>query len=245
MATKQITVDLPEFISIDLYQATEGYKGASAFGKLVKAVSVITDRTVSEVKEWDLKTLTAIANDFAELADPKETFHTLFEFEGEMYGYAHIRQTSVGEWIDLEELTKNPEGNLHKIAAILYRPVTDHSFDSLKWAVKSKVKSLKDNIENPFDYYTIEKYNSETLHKRAERFKKLPVDIVLGGISFFLSCASLYLNHIQYSEGQMTKRAKLIHEKKIMWALEAIGGGSEPFTVSLRPTYYQSLETNQ
>ena len=88
MATKQITVDLPEYISIDLYQQTEAYKGASPFGKLVKAVSVITGKTVSEVKEWDLKTLTTIANDFAQLADPKQSFHTIFEFDGVQYGFA-------------------------------------------------------------------------------------------------------------------------------------------------------------
>jgi hypothetical protein len=245
MAIKQITVDLPEYISIDLYQQTEGYKGTSAFGKLVKAVSVITGKTVSEVKEWDLNTLTAIANDFAELADPKESFHTIFEHDGVMYGFAHIRQTSVGEWIDLEELTKNPEGNLHKIAAILYRPVTEHRFGSFKWAVNSHVKSLKDTIENPFDYYSIEKYNSDTLNKRADKFKEIPVDIVLGGISFFLSTASLYLNHIQYLEGAMSRRTMERHQALITEALQGIGGGSAPYTVSLKPTYYQSLETKQ
>jgi hypothetical protein len=244
MANK-ITLDLPEYISIDLYQQVEAYKGDSPFGKLIKSVSVITGLPVSQVREWPITTLTQIANDFAELADPKETFHTLFEYDGEMYGFANIKQTSVGEWIDLETFTKNPEGNLHKIAAILYRPVTDHRFGSLKWAVKSHVKSLRDSIENPFDYYTIEKYDSDKLDKRADKFKNLPVDIVLGGVSFFLSTASLYLNHIQYLEGNMSRRTKERHENQILSLLESIGGGLVPFTVSLRPTYFQSLETNQ
>ena len=108
------------------------------------------------------------------------------------------------------------EGNLHKLAAVLYRPVTEHRFDSLKWAVKSKVKSLKDSIENPFNYYTIEKFDSNNLEKRADVFKNLPVDIVLGGVSFFLSSASLYLNHIQYLRGMLSKRAMLIHEKHLI-----------------------------
>lgn len=245
MEQKTIQVDLPEYISIDLYQQVEGYKGTSAFGKLVKSVSVITGMEMSQVRQWPIETLTTIANDFAEIADPKESFHTLFEYEGQMYGYAHIRQTSVGEWIDLENLTKNPEGNLHKIAAILYRPVTKHRFGNLKWAVKSHVKSLRDEVENPFDYYSIEKYDSDTLDDRADKFKNLPVDVILGGLSFFLSTASLYLNHIQYLEGQMSKRTKERHEKELLNLLENTGPGLAPFTVFLRPTYYQSLETNQ
>lgn len=241
----ELTVDIPEYISIDLYQKVNKFKDLSAFSKLVNTVSVITDQPVSKIRTLPVDVLTNIANDFAVVADPGQDFHTCFEFEGQLYGYAHINQTSLGEYIDMEEYAKDPEANLHKLAAILYRPVTEHRFGSLKFVVKQKIKTVKGLVESPFEYYDIEKYDSDTAASRAELFKDLPVDIVLGAFSFFFSVSSLYLNNSLYLKGDQTRMTTMRTQKNILRALENIGAGSEPYIPSHRPQYYQSTGTSQ
>lgn len=241
----ELTVDIPEYISIDLYQKVNKYKSESAFAKLVNTVAAIADLPVSKVRSFPVDILTKIANDFSSIADPKQDFHTCFEFEGQLYGYAHIKQTSLGEWIDLEEFAKDPDVNLHKIAAILYRPVTKHRFKSLKFVVKQKIKSLKGLVEEPFEYYDVEKYDADSLKDRAELFKELPVDIALGALSFFLGVASLYLNNTLYLTGQQSQRTKMKMQENILQALENTGDGLVPYTPSHRPLYYRSQERSQ
>ena len=135
---------------------------------------------------------------------------------------------------------------MHKIAATLYRPITKHRFKSLKFAVKQKIKMLSNSVENVFDWYTIEKYDSDKRKEREEDFKDFPAHIFLGALSFFLTTAGLYLNHIQYSAGQITKRTQKKREKEI-WEglLQNTGAGGGLFTHSLSPLYYKSLETGQ
>lgn len=241
----ELTVNIPEFISIDLYQKVNAVKAESPFSKLVNTVSAITDKPISEVRTLPVGALTSIANDFADIADPKQDFHTCFEYEGQLYGYAHIKQTSLGEYIDIEELAKDTEANLHKLAAILYRPVTNHRFKSLKFVVKQKIKTLKGLVETPFEYYDVEKYDSQSAKDRAELFRELPVDIVLGGLSFFLAVSSLYLNSTLYSQGHQSQRTTNVTRQNILQALENFGGGSEPYIASASPTYYRSTEKSQ
>ena len=241
----EFKVDMPEFISIGLYQKVNEYKSDNAFAKLINTVAAIAELPISKIRELPVDVLTNIANDFAKVADPHQDFHTCFEFEGQLYGYAHIKQTSLGEFVDLEEYAKSPEENLHKIAAILYRPVTKHRFKDVKFTVKQKIKSMKGLVEEPFEYYDIEKYDSETLKERAELFKELPVDIVLGAQSFFLAVSTLYLNHSHYSTGQQTRMLTERTKASILRALENFGGGSEPYIPLHKPQYYQSQETSQ
>ena len=46
----QITVNIPEYLSIDQYKAMNDYKGDSNFGRLVHSVSVMTGYTLKQVR---------------------------------------------------------------------------------------------------------------------------------------------------------------------------------------------------
>ena len=67
----------------------------------------------------------------------------IIEWNGVLHGYSNIRQSSLAEYIDLETFCKDVKGNLHKIAAILYRPISDHRFDTLKFKTKQSIKMVK------------------------------------------------------------------------------------------------------
>jgi len=239
-----IKLEVPEFISIQKYLDINSYKESNNFGRLVHSVSKITGRPMSEVRLWSMDSLQKVVNVFAEIADHKEEFHSIIEWNGELLGYAHMKQATLGEYIDLESYCKDLENNMHKVAAILYRPIKKHKFKDLSFTIKQKIKMLNNDVANVFDYYTLEKYDAETRLEREESFKDFPVHIFLGALSFFLSTGSLYLNNIAYSEGKITKMEKIAKEEVLMETLLAsTGGGGGLFTTSLSPTYYKYLAT--
>jgi len=121
----------------------------------------------------------------------------------------------------------------------MYRPIIKHRFKSLKFAYKQKVKMLNNEVENVFDWYEVENYDSKKRKEVEEDFRAFPAHILLGALSFFLSTATLYLNSIQYSDNRKsTKAMKKFKEDRILEVLlQNIGGGSVLSTNSQKAKY--------
>jgi hypothetical protein len=130
-------------------------------------------------KEADktLKDVLVILND-------KPDFIQRFEFDGVEYGFLpKLDDISVGEYIDLDEYIKDGK-QLHKIAAILYRPV-----------IKSNGK-----------LYDIEKY--EGTSKYANTMMKVDYKVVLGAMVFFWQLGTSLLNHTAIYTQKVIKEMK-------------------------------------
>ena len=240
MKSKTIQITIPEYITVKQYKEIVDTKAEGNGERLIATIAALTDMTIPQVKDLPLSTIKDISDDLTELAFPKETFHAVIEYGDVLYGYAHMNQTTLGEYTDLENLSKDTMNNLHKIAAILYRPIEKHRFNSLSFMVKQKVKVVNNKVENPFDYYTIEKYDSNKRKDRENLFKDFPAHVLLGALSFFLATAGLYLNHILYLEKKMSLRTKTKMEKETMATLSAdIGDGGALYTAFLNPTSYR------
>jgi hypothetical protein len=243
--TKQITLTIPEYLTIEQYGKMSAYKGDSKFGKLVHAVSALSGYTKEDVRSWDVDAITKISNAYAGIADHKEEFHSLVEWNGQLLGYSNIKQFSLGEYHDLEKLCQDLENNMHKVAAIMYRPVSKHRFDTLSFTVKQKIRTVNNKVENVFDWYDIDKYNNVVRKDREESFKDFPAHIFLGALSFFLSAGSLYLNRIQYLQKMITEKEMKKTENLLIKSLSATtGAGSGLFTTSLSPIYYRLTDRN-
>lgn len=242
---KSLQLEIPEYMTISQYADMTSYKGQSKFGRLVHTVASLTGQTKADVRMWSMDSLTEVSNLYAKIADHKELFHPLIEWDGVLYGYSNIKQFSLGEYIDLETLCKDLENNMHKVAAILYRPVKKHRFNSFKYALKQGVKIVQNKIVNPFDWYELDKYDSKERKLAEEKFKDFPVHLFLGAVSFFLSTASLYLNSIAFSENTITKKEMMGVETAILDLLSGnTGDGSVHYSHSLKPMYFKLLETN-
>ena len=244
---KKIRLDLkvPEYLTIDKYCKMNSYKGQSKFGKLCHAVSVLTGEELPSVREWDLESLTRVSNIYAAVADHKELFHPIIEWNGELYGYSNIKQCSLGEYIDLETYSQDMENSMHKVAAILYRPIKKHRFNDILFSVKQGVKTAINKVDNAFEWYELDSYDSKVRKQQEEKMKEFPVHLFLGAISFFLSTASLYLNNIQYLTQKITKKQMMETEEAIMTSLLVnTGGGTQHFSNSLKPIYYKLQEIN-
>lgn len=240
MAKKTLDITIPEYLTIEQYRLMNDYDGDSDFGRILHAVSAMTGYPVEEVNTWPLEALKDLANEFANIADNKQEFHSIIEWEGQLYGYCNVKASRLGEYVDLESLAKDMPNNMHKIAAILYRPITKHRFKSLKFAVKQKIKMLNNDVENVFDWYETEPYDSGKRKMREESFRDFPAHIFLGAVSFFLSSVNLYSISILSSQEKVTKRmAKKMMDDQIRVLSENIGAGGGLFTHSLSPIYYQ------
>jgi len=242
--TLNLQLEVPEFLSIQKYCDMNAYKGNSKFGKLVHAVATLTGETLESVRQWDVESLTKVSNIYAGIADHKQLFHPIIEWNGELYGYSSIKNCSLGEYIDLETYCADMENSMHKVAAILYRPIKKHRFTNILFSVKQGIKTVINKVDDPFDWYEVEKYDSSKRSMVEEKFKDFPVHLFLGSLSFFLSCANLYLNRIAYLKKEITKKTMEKMNKELLESLsQNTGDGSVAFTNSLNPIYYQSLET--
>ena len=242
MKKKTIQLNLPNYITVQQYKQIVDSKTEGNGERLIAGIAALTSMSVEEVKNLPLNTIKNISDDLTELAFPKETFHAVLEFDDKLYGYAHMNQTTLGEYTDLENLSKDTMNNLHKIAAILYRPIEKNRFKSISFRVKQGLKVVNNKVVNPFEYYTIEKYNSDVRKDREELFKSFPAHVLLGALGFFLATAGLYLNHTLYLEKKITYRMKMKMQTETLENLsQSIGDGGELYTAYLNPTSYRSL----
>ena len=101
-----------------------------------------------------------------------------FEFKGVKYGlHPKIEDISMGEYVDLDQLLKEPYKNAEKVLGILYRPITDTKFGK----------------------YLIENYDPDK--HTGEGFGALGTDVLLGCMLFFYRLEiALLITFLRYSQ---------------------------------------------
>lgn len=116
--------------------------------------------------------------------------YTKFTHDGVLYGLENdFSKMTWGAWVDLEVFSADEvDKNIHKIMAVLYRPV-----------IKETKKS-----------YIISPYKASEIDERAELFKQLPISYWYGASSFFLLLSSIYTVNMQSSLVTMNKANQLI-----------------------------------
>lgn len=242
---KTLSFNIPDYLTVEQY-AKMGSNFDGKVEKMVNIISALTGYDTQEVQTWSLDSLNKVFEQYKGLADAKNEFHSIIEWNGTLYGYSDIKSMNLGCYIDLENLSKDLSKNLHKIGALLYRPITKHRFGTINFIVKQKLKMANNDVENVFDWYEIEEYDVKKRKDREEEFKQFPVHILLGAVSFFLSTASLYLNTTAYSQDQIQKTMMTTTEKNLMESLlESIGVGGGLSTTSLSPIYSKLQGTSQ
>jgi hypothetical protein len=241
---KAFKIHLPDYLTVDMFKQISTYDG-NDIGKMINVISAMIGLPISTVKQYPVDLIRQVGKDLEALALPQEQFHPLIEFNGQLYGYSDIHSMNLGCFVDLEEYLKDADNNLNKIASILYRPITKNRFNSLEYQIKQGIRiGFEKGIENPFDYYEIETYDSEVVKDRWEEMNDFPSHILLGALSFFLAAASLYMNDTAYSGTLLEEKIqKKTIDSTILTALSHLtGGGGQPFTDYLNPVSFQSPE---
>ena len=101
-----------------------------------------------------------------------------FDFKGVKYGFhPKLEDISMGEYVDLDELLKEPYKNAEKVLGILYRPITSKKFGK----------------------YLIENYDPDK--HTGEGFDELGTNILLGCMLFFYRLEiALLITFLRYSQ---------------------------------------------
>jgi hypothetical protein len=240
MEKKEYKIEIPDYLTIGQYQTIIGHKESSKIETVVHQVHSLTGIEKKELRGWSPKDLMSVSKKYSHLIDFKSSFFPLIEFKGQLYGYSSIKKAKLGEYIDIEQYAKEPNENLAKLAAILYRPVSKSRFKDYNFIVQQGVKMVRNKVDgNVFDWYEIDDYTIEDRLDREIDMKDFPVHIILGALSFFLQTGLLYTSHIAYSDTSKPEMKIMREEieKGILETLsQSIGHGGVLYTTSQKQT---------
>lgn len=185
------TIQLAEEMTLEQYQTI--YSNPERYKQPVQLISLFTGISVMELKNQDIQTiemLEAIIGERFVLPDTKEIVLT-FKHNDIEYGLElDWSKLAWGGWVDFEVYSsENIYLNLHKIMAILYRPIQS-------W-------------DNKREKYKLVPYRAEEIEERSELMKIVPVRYWLSSAVFFLALVEIYTTNIASS----LKQSKMIHEK--------------------------------
>lgn len=185
-------IEVPSELTIEQYQNLKRYKHIYEKDK-TKLLAMYLNVSSSELKDLPAQQVEFvekyISSNLLE-EDYKDETYECFNFDGVEYGLENDwSKLTWGAWVDLEVFSAdNLDENIHKIMAVLYRPVVS----------KKKKK------------YTIEKYKSDEIEDRAEIFKKLPLKYWFGAASFFFLLVSISINNTVNSLSLKNKLNRLM-----------------------------------
>jgi len=243
----KIKFTIPDYLSLGNYKKLSLLEHLTDLEKTIASLTILTDLSEETIRELQPSDLSSIHGDVVDKAiEFNSEFYPVFELEGVMYGFADITKMTLGEYVDLDMLVKEPINNLSEIMAILYRPILKHRFKSFEYSFKQSFKVKLGEAENIFKYYTLEKYDSDVRAEKALLLDKMPASFALGALSFFLQIASaLYLGSLTSSITDPKERKKaMVETKKTIkkTLLDNIGGGLQLFITSRQLPSLKSQE---
>lgn len=228
---REIKVKIPDYLTIGQYQELTDTGKMDSLDKMLYIITTLTEYDEKEIKSWPVKTIAEVANSLMDVTGAPNEFYPIVKIKDQVYGYAQLSKSSFGEYVDLENLLKEPITNLHEIAAMLYRPIKKHRFSSFSFIRKYGIDAANNKVTDPFKWYTVEKYDSELREERSEMMKDFPVQLILGAMGFTSLTGTLSINDTLYSENKITEREMKSQEKRVMELLSHnIGGGLAHFT---------------
>ena len=172
---KQIEIIVPESwsdVTLERYQDySTRVKGLDDEDEIVlnsiSSLCGVPIEVIKRLKISDIKILYTKLGKLISVPVNKEVFDKI-NIKGVTYGFhPKLDDMTLGEFVDLEEQTKDGVEGFHNVLSILYRPVTE-------------VKGSK---------YNIEPYNESHI-KNAPLFKDVSIDVVNGVMVFFYTLGS-------------------------------------------------------
>jgi hypothetical protein len=239
----EMKIKYPEYLNIKDWKYFKSLNDDTDTAKMINFISYLADvpqgeieaNTPQEIQATYLKILQTFG-------DVDSKFFPVIDINGTLYGFSAISKMTLGEYMDLERLAKQPNENLEEIMAILYRPITKHSFNGIKWNIVKSFKVGFGKVENLFKYYTIEKYDSSKRTEQADIMATMPVSFALGALAFFLAVASNSLLSTQaYSTPNKKERMEKMEAIKKLVSVP-IGDGLLQFIICRKLPSLQSQE---
>ena len=237
-----LKITIPDYFTVKHYKALSHIQSLDEIEQMAWVISTITETDIDEVMRWDLPSVISVYKQVNEIIkNIKAEFYPIIEWKGKLYGFSNMSKMSLGEYIDFESYTKDTNKNLNQILSILYRPITENKTNTGTFIAKSSYKAFKYDVENVFDYYKIEEYDSETRSTRESEYDDFPAEVALGAMGFFLDTNAMLLSNSQiYSLAPMEeqikeKMSKMNKMKRRL--LNTMAGYIHSMNLAKRPSY--------
>lgn len=145
-----------------------------------KTINIFCGVDMKDVFNMDFRDAEAVASDIFRALSIEAKFSDKFTLNGVKYGFiTSLEELTLGEYIDLETYLKDQK-DLHKVAAVMYRPIT----------------------KEYSDLYEIENYTSSI--KNQQIMKQAPIGIISQAVVFFYNIAKeLLKDSLNYSDQEM------------------------------------------
>ena len=236
------SVDVPEYYTVKHYREFDKFAHLEETEQMLAMVSVLTENTLEEIREWPIQLIVKVYNELnTMISGTVNEFYPIIEWNGVKYGFQPMHKMSTGEYIDVDTLAKDVKGNLNTLLAILYRPITKNKLNSNKFIAKSSIKAFNGKVENPFDYYDVEEYDTGKRDELAKQMDEFPIDIALGAIAFFLDSNLHILKSTQtyfpnWDTTMMKMKSEMKSKKKFRLA-STMGGYIRSMNLQKHPSY--------
>ena len=210
------SISIKKFIEI-----SDLIKDETTLEERIKVIEIVTGCSIDEIRIIPIDILNTIWNEFVhncfDLGDG--SVDNIITIDGKSYGLTNVKKLTVGEMADIDVLKNHPilNFNLHKIMAILYRPLI------------SKL---------PFK---IDEYTNEGFEDRAELFaEKMPVKVALNTAVFFLNIlgnlSGVTKDSLETTNPNQPTKKKTTKDKIIKW----LGVGIRLYTILRKTTSLKS-----
>lgn len=165
-----------------------------------RKIMIFTNKTYKDVEKIEIESYVNLLKWIDAAIETDAEFEDRIELKGIEFGFIpNFDEMQAKEFFDLKTY-KNEDENLHKIMAVLFRPVTN-----------------TDKLGN----YEIEEYKGSSVYSGL--MMELPMSFVFGAIFFFRNLRTELSNHILlYTELERVK------EEERQSSLKG-GGGTHPF----------------
>ena len=174
---------------IKMMKSLEDKKDKKEIEKIVDIVTILSDVPEQDILRLPVKNINQLGLYLTEFLKtlPEDRLNHIIEIKGVEYGFhPKLSDISFGEWVDIDSfITQGANDNLHKIMAVLYRPI----------------------IAKKGEKYQIEPY--EPCKDREEiMLNNLTVGDFYGVSVFFSDLGTELLNHSLVSSIQTLKEAR-------------------------------------
>jgi hypothetical protein len=170
---------------------------------LHKMVEIFCRLDLKDIARIKYQYVNSIVSDLNNIFNTKTELIQTFKLKGVEYGFIpKLDDITLGEYIDLDNNISDWE-TMHKAMAVLYRPITLQKGDR----------------------YQIEEY---TAKEDTEKFKDMPLDVVMGSLVFFWSLSSeLLQTTLKYlakeMEGNLTTQQRQALEESGVGISQSMG----------------------
>ena len=181
---------------VRLMKSLEDKETKTTLEKTVNIIRILSDVAEEDILRLPVKNINQLGGyltDFIK-TKPNDELNHILKIDGVEYGFhPKLSDISFGEWVDIDAfINEGANDNLHKILAVLYRPI----------------------IAKKGDNYQIEPY--EPCKDREEiMLENLTVGDFYGVSVFFSDLGRELLNHSLTSSIQELKKTKMIMEEEI------------------------------